>query len=280
MTENILEIKNLRHSFNTDMEVLKGINLNVSRGEIVSILGPSGCGKTTLLRIIAGLENQSGGSVNISDTVVSDSKNFVPTEKRDIGLVVQERALFPHLTIIKNVEFGLKGRRDEKYKTALNLLKLFKVDVYANNYPHEISSGEQQRVAMARAMAPNPKILLMDEPFGALDHALKSELRDETKKIFKDNIFCYHYLFLIFFIINSSNAPFSCIFFDFEFSTLRSFSKILLILKSLSFVVLPSVFFGSGNTWNSGGITKGFFFSIKYSSLLFTLVPVRPSLTL
>ena len=171
MTENILEIKNLRHSFNTDMEVLKGINLNVSRGEIVSILGPSGCGKTTLLRIIAGLENQSGGTVNISDTVVSDSKNFVPTEKRDIGLVVQERALFPHLTIIKNVEFGLKGRRDDKYKAALNLLKLFKVEGYANNYPHEISSGEQQRVAMARAMA----------------HALKSELRDETKKIFKDN---------------------------------------------------------------------------------------------
>lgn len=187
MTANTLEIKNLRHSFNTDIEVLKNINLNVSRGEIVSILGPSGCGKTTLLRIIAGLEKQTGGTVNINETIVSDSKSFVPAEKRGIGLVVQERALFPHLTIIKNVAFGLKGKKDEKHKIALDLLRLFKVDGYANNYPHEISSGEQQRVAIARAMAPNPKILLMDEPFGALDHALKSELRDETKKIFKDN---------------------------------------------------------------------------------------------
>ena len=160
MAENILEIKNLRHSFNTDIDVLKSINLNVSRGEIVSILGPSGCGKTTLLRIIAGLEKQTSGTVNINGTTVSGSKSFVPTEKRGIGLVVQERALFPHLTIIKNVAFGLKGKKDEKYKIALDLLKLFKVDGYANNYPHEISSGEQQRVAIARAMAPNPKILL------------------------------------------------------------------------------------------------------------------------
>ena len=184
--EQFLTVKNINKYFG-DFQALNNVSFDVKEGEFVCILGPSGCGKTTLLRIIAGLENQSGGTVNISDTVVSDSKNFVPTEKRDIGLVVQERALFPHLTIIKNVEFGLKGRRDDKYKSALNLLKLFKVEGYANNYPHEISSGEQQRVAMARAMAPNPKILLMDEPFGALDHALKSELRDEAKKIFKDN---------------------------------------------------------------------------------------------
>ena len=187
MQDNILEIKNLRHSYDPTKEVLKGVDLDVMRGEVVSILGPSGCGKTTLLRLIAGLENGCSGTININSSTVSDIKNFVATEKRDIGLVVQERALFPHLSIIKNVEFGLKGRKKDKYKTAFNLLKLFKVDKYAENYPHEISSGEQQRVAMARAMAPNPKILLMDEPFGALDHALKSELRDETKKIFKDN---------------------------------------------------------------------------------------------
>ena len=187
MQDNILEIKNLKHSYDASKEVLKGINLDVARGEVVSILGPSGCGKTTLLRLIAGLEKQTFGSININNNVVSDNKNFISTEKRDIGLVVQERALFPHLSIIKNVEFGLKGSKNDKYKTAIDLLKLFKVDKYAENYPHEISSGEQQRVAMARAMAPNPKILLMDEPFGALDHALKSELRDEAKKIFRDN---------------------------------------------------------------------------------------------
>mgnify|MGYP003329216269 CR=1 FL=1 len=111
MTENTLEIKNLRHSFNTDIEVLKNINLNVSRGEIVSILGPSGCGKTTLLRIIAGLEKQTGGTVNINENIVSDSKSFVPTEKRGIGLVVLARALFTHLTRIKNVAFPkVRGR--------------------------------------------------------------------------------------------------------------------------------------------------------------------------
>ena len=188
MQDNILEIKNLKHSYDASKEVLKGINLDVARGEVISILGPSGCGKTTLLRLIAGLEKQTFGSININNNVVSDNKNFISTEKRDIGLVVQERALFPHLSIIKNVEFGLKGSKNDKYKTAIDLLKLFKVDKYAENYPHEISSGEQQRVAMARAMAPNPKILLMDEPFGALDHALKSELRDEAKKIFRDNV--------------------------------------------------------------------------------------------
>ena len=184
----ILELKNIKHSFTRDNEVLKDISLQVNRGEIITILGPSGCGKTTLLRIIAGLEEQSAGTVSIDNELVSGYLNHVNTEERNIGLVVQERALFPHLSIVNNVKFGIKGTKKNNTDRAMSLLKLFSVERYAKNYPHEISSGEQQRVALARAMAPNPKILLMDEPFGALDKELKVRLRSETNKILRDNL--------------------------------------------------------------------------------------------
>ena len=184
----ILELKNIKHSFTRDNEVLKDISLQVNRGEIITILGPSGCGKTTLLRIIAGLEEQSAGTVSIDNELVSGHLNHVNTEERNIGLVVQERALFPHLSIVNNVKFGIKGTNKNNTERAMSLLKLFSVERYAKNYPHEISSGEQQRVALARAMAPNPKILLMDEPFGALDKELKVRLRSETNKILRDNL--------------------------------------------------------------------------------------------
>jgi len=182
-----LEIKNLSHSYIKNKIVLSNINFDLKEGEILSILGPSGCGKTTLLRIVAGLEKESSGSIQINNKIISDYLHTVPTEKRNVGLVVQERALFPHLSIIKNVTFGLNKSRKENNDIAMSILKLFKVDRYAHNFPHEISSGEQQRVAIARAMAPRPKILLMDEPFGTLDQSLTVQLRIETKKILKDN---------------------------------------------------------------------------------------------
>ena len=181
----LLEINNLKHAFENERFILKDINLEIHSGEIISILGPSGCGKTTLLRIIAGLEKQTGGTIKINNNIISNKRYSMPPEKRNIGLVVQERALFPHLNVLKNVTFGIQDLK-ERNDIALNYLKLFKIDQLKNKYPHEISGGEQQRVALARAMAPNPNILLLDEPFNALDDKLKNELHNETKKIFKD----------------------------------------------------------------------------------------------
>ncbi len=181
----LLEINNLKHAFENERFVLKDINLEIHSGEIISILGPSGCGKTTLLRIIAGLEKQTAGTIKINNNIISNKHYSMPPEKRNIGLVVQERALFPHLNALKNVTFGIQDLK-ERNDIALNYLKLLKIDQLKNKYPHEISGGEQQRVALARAMAPNPNILLLDEPFNALDDKLKNELHNETKKIFKD----------------------------------------------------------------------------------------------
>jgi len=182
---SVLEIKNLSHSYENETSILDNINLLVKSGEIISILGSSGCGKTTLLRIIAGLEKQTKGTLKINDTIVSDSNYSIPPEKRNIGLVVQDRALFPHLNIYENVNFGIRNLSSE-IDTPREYLKLFKVEKLSKKYPHEISGGEQQRVALARSMAPNPNILLLDEPFNALDDQLKLELHNETKKIFKE----------------------------------------------------------------------------------------------
>ena len=185
MKSSVLEIKNLSHSFENETSILENINLLVKSGEIISILGSSGCGKTTLLRIIAGLEKQTKGTLKINDTIVSDSNYSIPPEKRNIGLVVQDRALFPHLNIYENVNFGIRNLSSD-IDTPREYLKLFKVEKLSKKYPHEISGGEQQRVALARSMAPNPNILLLDEPFNALDNQLKLELHNETKKIFKE----------------------------------------------------------------------------------------------
>ena len=182
-----LSVSNVKHTYDNNDFILKGVDLTVKEGEIVSLLGPSGSGKTTLLRLIAGLEKLKFGSINIKGTEVANVRSFIPTHKRNVGLVVQERVLFPHITVLKNVIFGIKANKNEKITRGMEILKLFKIDKYANNYPSKLSSGEQQRVAIARAIAPNPRILLMDEPFGNLDETLRIELRLETKKIIKEN---------------------------------------------------------------------------------------------
>lgn len=181
----IIDICDLSHAYGSQASILHDINLQVQSGEIVSILGPSGCGKTTLLRIIAGLEKHTSGTVKINQRLVSSHNFSLPPEQRNIGLVVQEKALFPHLTVEKNVTFGIQAEKN-KTDIAMQYLQLFKVDHLRKKYPHEISGGEQQRVALARSMAPNPTLLLLDEPFSALDEELKNELHQETKKIFKE----------------------------------------------------------------------------------------------
>ncbi len=183
--KNILEIRNLSHAYDQASSIIKDFNFSLKKGEIVSILGPSGIGKTTLLRIVAGLEDVMDGEVIISEKVASKKNFLLPPEKRNLGLVVEDRALFPHLNIEKNVMFGI-SHIQERESLAQEYLSLFKVADLSKKHPHEISAGQQQRVAFARALITNPDILLLDEPFGALDKNLKEELHEETKKIFKN----------------------------------------------------------------------------------------------
>ena len=181
----ILEINNLQHSYDGTTQSIKDVNFKVRSGEFISILGHSGCGKSTLLRLIAGLEEQTEGTIKINGEIISDDKFQTPTEKRGLGLVVQEKALFPHLSVLKNTSFGIKNNAAGRSK-AMDLLDLFEVSHLASKYPNEISGGEQQRVALARALAPEPRILLLDEPFNALDEELKNNLHNETKKIIEE----------------------------------------------------------------------------------------------
>ena len=183
--KTILEISDLSHSYGNEIFTITDFSFSLKEGEITSIIGASGIGKTTLLRIIAGLEQPVEGEVRINEKLVS-SKNFIlPPEKRNLGLVVEDRALFPHLNVKKNVMFGI-NYIEEKESLAREYLVLFKVLDLEKKFPHEISAGQQQRVAFARALITNPDILLLDEPFAALDKKLKSELHIETKKIFKE----------------------------------------------------------------------------------------------
>ena len=185
MSKLILEIQDVSHSYDGNETTLKNINLAVNEGEKVSILGPSGSGKSTLLRLIAGLEKPQSGTIALRGKIVSSIDHMAAPEKRNVGLVVQEKALFPHLTVGKNIGFGIR-KNQERSKIISELLSLFKIEQLSNKYPHEISGGEQQRVALARSMAPDPELLMLDEPFSALDKELKEELYAELNQIFKE----------------------------------------------------------------------------------------------
>ena len=163
---------------------LDGVSIDISPSEVLCLLGPSGCGKSTLLRVAAGIERPSSGRILLDGQEVAGADNFVPPEKRGIGLMFQDFALFPHLSLLDNVAFGLKSlTRTEAKREARAALERAGLAHYAGEYPHILSGGEQQRVALARAIAPRPSVLLMDEPFSGLDTRLREQMREETLAI-------------------------------------------------------------------------------------------------
>jgi iron(III) transport system ATP-binding protein len=168
-------------------QALAGFSLDIAPGEVVCLLGPSGSGKTTLLRVASGIEKPTGGRVLINDFEVAGPTRFVPPEKRNVGLMFQDFALFPHLTIRDNVAFGLRSLpREEAAREALAALARVGLERYVDDYPHILSGGEQQRVALARAIVPRPSVMLMDEPFSGLDVQLRERMQEETLQLLRE----------------------------------------------------------------------------------------------
>ena len=177
----LLELRNLSLKYG-NQEVLKGLNLSAKKGELTAILGSSGAGKSTLLRLIAGFEAPTSGEIYLDGELVSSPEDVLAPERRGIGIVPQDSALFSHLTVSQNIGFGLpKGSNDRVNE----LLKLIGLEEYGNRKPASLSGGQQQRVALARALAPRPKLVLLDEPFSALDAELRARLREDVAAVLK-----------------------------------------------------------------------------------------------
>lgn len=180
-----LEISNLNKAF-AGRQVVSDVSLRVMPGQVTCLLGPSGCGKSTTLRMIAGVEQQDSGTIHVDDQLLCDGATSVPPEGRSIGLMFQDFALFPHMSVTQNVAFGLRGTKGEIAGRVSKLLEKVGMTRHADAYPHELSGGEQQRVALARAIAPKPRVMLMDEPFSGLDDRLRDDIRDETLDLLKE----------------------------------------------------------------------------------------------
>ncbi len=184
---NIVDIRNVSFAYARNQPlIIDDLSFSIQTGEIVGIVGPSGSGKSTVLRLIAGLELPAKGSISVAEKVVVDDSTFVPPERRGVGMVFQDYALFPHLSVAKNVEFGLhRLARSERKERVQEMLELVHLSGFEKRYPHELSGGQQQRVALARALAPRPNLMLMDEPFSNLDAELKASIRSELREILK-----------------------------------------------------------------------------------------------
>ena len=182
----LIEVKNIKCKYRGHT-IIKDLSLHVNPGNLVCLLGPSGCGKTTALRAIAGFEPIYHGTIRIEDQEVSRPGYALAPEKRRLGMVFQDYALFPHMTVLDNVSFGLRDQsKIEKQKTANEMLEVVGMAEYGHRYPHELSGGQQQRIALARALAPHPNAILLDEPFSNLDVEMRKRLSTEVREILKN----------------------------------------------------------------------------------------------
>jgi len=181
----LLSLNNIQCKYDK-LTAISDLSLELTKGEISCLLGPSGCGKSTVLRAIAGFEPLTKGSIELSGQVISSSTSILAPEKRQIGMVFQDYALFPHLTVLQNIEFGLGRTNRQKNTTVRDLISLVNLSGYESRFPHELSGGQQQRVSLARALAPSPNLLLLDEPFSNLDTELRSRLSIDIRNILKD----------------------------------------------------------------------------------------------
>jgi len=181
-----LQVDTLSKRYQGQINAVDSLSLAVRRSEFLTLLGPSGGGKTTLLRLIAGFEKPTQGRIQIGERVVADAARFVPPEKRRVGMVFQDYALFPHVTVAENIAFGLGDTRQAQAKRVEQMLALVGMRDYAARMPQELSGGQQQRVALARALAPEPEILLLDEPFSNLDTGLREQVRTQVRNILRN----------------------------------------------------------------------------------------------
>lgn len=183
----ILTLDTVTKTFATaSMPAVSSVSFTLNQGDVLALLGPSGCGKTTLLRLIAGFERPQSGTIAIADQLVADAKTWISPEKRGVGMVFQDYALFPHLTVSQNIAFGLTQKPAALVKQRVEeALALVGLEGMANRYPHQLSGGQQQRIALARALAPHPFLVLLDEPLSNLDVQVRLRLRQELRDILK-----------------------------------------------------------------------------------------------
>ncbi len=185
MINQTLKLQSIAFSYD-HRQVVSDVSLTVNQGEIACLLGPSGCGKSTLLRLIAGFEQPDSGCIEINNHCVASAQQMTPPQQRNVGMLFQDLALFPHLSVAKNISFGLQNQSQQQQNQRVDdVLELCRLSEFKHRYPHQLSGGQRQRVALARAMAPKPQLILLDEPFSSVETGLQSELVHEVKQMLR-----------------------------------------------------------------------------------------------